>query len=77
MKTHNISSAGKNEFTIDRKSLSKIGDSLYFNSEVSGIRIQIKFKDKTRLEYRRHHIIDEIELDLEKDGENSEVEGND
>jgi hypothetical protein len=74
MKTHKISSASKNEFVIDRKSLAKIGDSLYFNSEVSGIKIQIKFKDKTKLEYLRHHVIDEIEQDLEKEAKNSEYE---
>ena len=73
MKTHKLTSAEK-EFSIDRKFLSKIGDSIYFNPEVSGIKIQVKFKDKTKLVYARHHVIDEIENELEKEERNNECE---
>jgi hypothetical protein len=78
MKIHKLPSKDKNNFSIDRKFLSKIGDSIYFNPEVSGISIKVKFRDKTKLEYTRHHVIDEIEADLEQEERNSECkEGDD
>jgi hypothetical protein len=58
----------KKEFCLDRKILSQIGNSLYYNEEVSGVRILIKFKDKTKLGYSRHRMLDKIQEDIEKDG---------
>ncbi|VVB79062.1 Uncharacterised protein [uncultured archaeon] len=77
MKIHKISSEQKKEYPlIDRKTISKIGESLYLSPEVKGVRIEIRFKDKTRLEYRRHEVLDEVEINLEQEEENSDW-GND
>jgi formamidopyrimidine-DNA glycosylase len=67
MKQTKTPSDTKKEFCLDRKFLSGIGNSLYYNEEVSGVKIQIRFKDKTKLEYSRHRLIDKIQEDVEKD----------
>jgi hypothetical protein len=71
MKTHKINLKSE-EFSIDRKTLARIGDSLYHNSEVAKIDIKITFKDRTKLEYFRSEFADEIERQMIHEEENGE-----
>lgn len=50
--------------SIDRKFLSKIGDSIYHNSEVRAVHMKIIFRDNTRLEYKRTELMDHIEKEM-------------
>lgn len=49
---------------IDRKFLSKFGDSIYHNPDVMAVHMKIVFRDNTRLEYKRTEFMDEIDKEM-------------
>jgi hypothetical protein len=75
MKVLNIQNpSDKSDFSIDRKILAKIGDSLYFDPEVRTVKIIVRFKDKTMIDYSRDERTEELLKKIREDVDNTEGE---